>query len=105
MPRRITYRSAFFGFLVAFLWLVIGGLALLSPIPSALDISWEFFGAWIVLFFLLLAGSGAMLTIASLNGLTSGPPRPRAQPSAQPGEATTRWAPPHGATPAPRRRP
>ena len=102
MFRHISYRTAFFAFLVAFLWLVLGAVMLWSPIPRALDISWEFFGAWIVLFFLIAALGGALLTIAALNGLVARPRRP--QPSTAPTpDATTLWAPPPGSRPTPRR--
>jgi hypothetical protein len=73
MLRQISYRTAFFAFLVAFLWLLLGAVMLLSPIPSTLDISWEFFGAWIVLFFLIAAAGGALLTVAALNDFVSRP--------------------------------
>ena len=65
------------------LWFVIGLLLLWSPIPSALGIGGQLFVAWLTLWLLMLAGSGAMLTLASFNGifptqsLRSGPKPPR----------------------------
>ena len=102
MFRQISYRTAFFTFLVAFLWLVLGAVMLWSPIPRTLDISWEFFGAWIVLFFLIAAAGGALLTIAALNGLVAGPRGPQRAASVSP-EATSLWAPSGSSRPTPRR--
>jgi len=93
---RITYRTAAYGFLIAALWLVLGALLLLSPVPRALDIAWQFFAAWMVLFLLLLAGAGALLTVASLNGLFGPPRRPRAKAMRRTPAPGTLWAPPAG---------
>ena len=101
MFRQISYRTAFFTFLVAFLWLVLGAVMLWSPIPRTLDISWEFFGTWIVLFFLIAAVGGALLTIAALNGLVARPRRP--QPPVTSPESSTLWAPSGSSRPTPRR--
>ncbi len=67
------------------LWFVLGLLLLWSPIPGALGIRSELLMAWLLLFLLVLAGSGAMLTLASYNGMLppDDAPAPRAQPSAQ----------------------
>ena len=69
MIRRISYRSATTAFVFTGLWFLLGFLLLWSPIPSALGIRGHMFTAWLVLFLLILAGSGAMLTIASFNGI------------------------------------
>jgi hypothetical protein len=84
MLRRISYRTAIFTFLVALLWLLLGAIALWSPIPRALDIAWEFFGAWVILFFLIVAAGGALLTIAAINGLVARKPAPAAAAPAAP---------------------
>ena len=67
MIRRISYRSAATAFVFAGLWFVLGLLLLWSPIPGALGIRTQMLLAWLFLFLLILAGSGAMLTLASYN--------------------------------------
>jgi hypothetical protein len=69
MMRRISYRSAVTAFVFAGLWFVLGLLLLWSPIPGALGIRGQMLVAWLFLFLLVLAGSGAMLTLASYNGI------------------------------------
>ncbi len=78
MIRRISYRSAATAFVFTGLWFVIGLVLLWSPIPSALGIGGPMLVAWLLLFLVILAGSGAMLTIASFNGIF--PPAERPQP-------------------------
>jgi hypothetical protein len=69
MIRRITYRSAATAFVFTGLWSVLGLLLLWSPIPSALGIRGQMLAAWLVLLLVILAGAGAMLTLASFNGI------------------------------------
>ena len=78
MIRRISYRSAVTAFVFTGLWFALGLLLLWSPILSALGIRGQMLVAWLLLFFVMLAGSGAMLTIASFNGIF--PPDERAAP-------------------------
>ena len=75
MIRRISYRTAVTAFVFTALWFVLGLLLLWSPIPSALGIRGQMLVSWLVLFLLILAGSGATLTIASLNGIFPPPER------------------------------
>lgn len=77
MIRRISYRSAATAFVFTGLWLVLGLLLLWSPIPSALGIRGQMLVAWLLLFLVILAGSGAMLTLASINGIFPPASRPR----------------------------
>jgi hypothetical protein len=85
MIRRVSYRSAGTAFVFAGLWFVLGLLLLWSPIPGALGIRGHMLMAWLFLFLIILAGSGAMLTLASYNGIfpPDDAPMPAAQPSAQ----------------------
>jgi hypothetical protein len=90
MIRRISYRSAITAFVFTGLWFVLGLLLLWSPIPSALGIRGHMFIAWLALFLLILAGSGAMLTMASINGIF--PPDERPQPKPAPAATATHTA-------------
>jgi|SRR5690348_6790997 hypothetical protein len=78
--RSVTYRTAAFAFIFTSLWFIIGLLLLWSPIPAALGIHSEMLVAWLLLFFLILAGSGVTLILASINGAfpPTGTPRRRA---------------------------
>jgi hypothetical protein len=97
MIRQIDYRLATNAFVFTGLWFVIGAIVLWSPVPGALGIGGGMFAAWIVLFFLILAGAGSLLTIASLN--TIFPPHEQAPPASparasQPApSSSTLWAP------------
>jgi hypothetical protein len=111
--RRINYRFAVNAFIFTALWFLIGAVLLWSPIPGALGIDNELFAVWLVLFFLALAGSGSLLTIASLNAVfppgqrvppasTQPAPAERPAPAARPASraaAPTMWAPRAGQTP------
>jgi hypothetical protein len=68
MLRRVGYRQAAVAFVFTSLWFVLGFLLLLSPVPRALGIHSALLAMWILLFFGLLAVSGAALIMASLNG-------------------------------------
>jgi hypothetical protein len=101
MIRRITYRSAATAFVFTGLWFVLGLLLLWSPIPGSLGIRGQMLVAWLLLFLLIMATAGAMLTLASFNGIF--PPaerasRARTSPARQPPSATEREA---TGTPAP----
>jgi hypothetical protein len=105
MMRRVSYRTAFNAFVFTGLWLVLGGLVALSPAPRALGIDYGFFAAYVILFFVLLALSGVVLTLAAINTAF---PAQRSRPPARP-KATreTSAAPPpwpsqptHAPTPA-----
>lgn len=123
MLRSVSYRSAVHLFVFTGLWLVIGMIALWSPVPGALGIEGGFFVLWLLLFFALLAVSGGALTLAGLNGAfppdEQAPPRrspatavrmraderlrslrgeqPAAAPPQAPRPSTTLWAPEPGA--------
>ncbi len=75
MIRRISYRTVVTAFVFTALWFVLGLLLLWSPIPSALGIRGQMLVSWLVLFLVILAGSGALLTIASFNGVFPPPER------------------------------
>jgi hypothetical protein len=77
MPRRITYHHAANAFVFTALWLVIGAIALWSPIPGALGIAGEMFAAWLMLFFVIMSVAGSLLTVAALNAAF--PPQAAAQ--------------------------
>ena len=78
--RRLTYRHALTAFFFTGSWFVLGILLLLSPLPDALGIVAELFQAWLILFFLALGISGAMLTMAAVNGIFPRVLRPPAKP-------------------------
>ncbi len=85
--RRLTYRHALTAFFFAGSWFVLGVLLLLSPLPGALGIVADLFQAWLLLFFLALGISGAMLTMAACNGIfppVLRPPTNRRPPSKRP---------------------
>lgn len=96
MLRRIDYRHAINAFVFTALWFLIGAIATWSPVPGALGIAGEMFAAWLMLFFLILAVAGSLLTVAALNAAfppqPGAPRRGRAMP-ARP-TATPMWAPP-----------
>ena len=69
MMRRVTYRSAVTAFVFTGLWFVLGLLLLWSPIPGSLGIRAEMLVAWLMLFLLIMAIAGAMLTLASYNDM------------------------------------
>jgi len=78
--RRLSYRHAITAFVFTACWLVIGFLFLVSPIPGLLGITGDLVQAWILLSLLALGLSGAMLTIAAVNGIfppVVRPPAPR----------------------------
>ena len=83
--RSVSYRTAAFAFIFTSLWFIIGLLLLWSPIPGALGIHGEMFVAWLLLFFVILAGSGITLILASINGAfpPNRPPPRRATMSAR----------------------
>ena len=101
MLRSISYPYAVNAFIFTALWFLIGAIVLWSPLPGALGIGGEMFGAWVVLFFLLLAVAGSLLTIAALNAAfpphTGAPPRGRALPSRT--TSAPWWAPRQGVGP------
>jgi len=68
MLRRIGYRQAAVTFVFTSLWFVLGFLLLWSPVPRALGIHSALLALWLLLFFGLLAVSGAALIMASFNG-------------------------------------
>lgn len=89
MLRRMSYRSAGMAFLFAALWFVLGLMFVVSPIPGALGIGGQVFVAWFMLFLIALAGAGASLTLAAINGIFP------------PGTASPRASEPAGASAAP----
>ncbi|HYM15246.1 MAG TPA: hypothetical protein VEZ14_06775 [Dehalococcoidia bacterium] len=93
MLRRISYRSAATVFVFTGLWFVFGLFVLWTPVPGALGIGGQLFAVWLVLFLLILAGSGLTLFFAALNGIF--PPNVRA-----PSRADQLWASPGEVPPA-----
>ncbi|HLB23233.1 MAG TPA: hypothetical protein VJP07_04000 [Dehalococcoidia bacterium] len=77
--RRLNYRHAITAFVFTACWLVLGFLFLISPIPDLLGITGELIQAWIVLSFVATGLSGAMLTMAAVNGIFPPVLRPPAQ--------------------------
>lgn len=69
MLRRVNYRTAAIAFVFASLWFILGAMFILTGITHALGIGSLFFGAWLLLFFLMLGGAGVVLTVASFNGV------------------------------------
>jgi hypothetical protein len=69
MLRRVNYRAAGMSFFATGLWFILGLLLILSPVPNALGILSEMFGAWVLLFCGLLGLSGGLLTLAAFNGM------------------------------------
>ena len=113
MLRRITYRTAANAFIFTGLWFLIGAMLLWSPVPGALGIRGEMFGAWVLLFFVMLAGAGSALTLAAINGAfptTGGAARARGPQRAQSPQPAPRrrnetlWAPAKPAEQASERR-
>jgi hypothetical protein len=95
MVRRIDYALARNTFVFTGLWFVIGAIVLWSPVPGALGIGAELFAVWLVLFFVALASSGSLLTVASLNAIFPvrrqthpGQGRVASQPARWPGDAS-----------------
>ena len=86
MIRRVSYRSAVTAFVFAGLWFLLGLLLLWSPIPGALGIRGNMVMAWLFLFLIILAGSGATLTLASYNGIFP-PTEPSASAARPPAQA------------------
>ena len=76
--RRLRYRHAAISLVFTSLWFVLGFILLWSPIPGALHIHSMMLGAWLLLFFAMLAISGLVLMAASFNGAF--PPGGRRQP-------------------------
>jgi hypothetical protein len=91
--RAITYRVAINAFVFSGLWFVIGAILLWTPLPGSMGIAGPLFAAWLVLFFLILAVSGSLLTIAALNAAF--PARAKEPRRPVPTRtSTTMWAPP-----------
>jgi hypothetical protein len=85
--RRLSYRHAITTFFFTGCWLVFGFLFLMTPIPDALGVGGQLIGAWIFLFFVFLAISGSLLTLAAFNGIFPPVQRSPRQATARP--ATT----------------
>ena len=69
MLRQINYRNAATMFVFTALWFVIGLVLLKTPIPGARGIRGTMLVAWLLLLFVILALSGATLTLAAINGI------------------------------------
>ena len=83
--RRLRYRHAAIALVFTCLWFVLGFLLLWSPLPGALHIHSMLLAAWLLLFFAMLAISGAVMMFASFNGaFPPGGARRRREPGAQP---------------------
>lgn len=67
--RHLTYRQAMTAFIFTASWGVLGFLFLLSPIPGSLGVAGGLIEVWLVVSFAATAISGALLTLAALNGL------------------------------------
>ena len=102
--RRITHRLAVNAFIFTGLWFIIGAIVLWSPLPGALGIGGQMFAAWLILFFLILAVSGSLLTAAALNAAFPPqpplPPRGRTVPARDP--RAPMWPGPQQRAAAPR---
>jgi len=98
MMRRMSYRTAATAFVFTALWFVFGLVLLWTPVPHALGIRSQLFAAWLILFFVILAGAGATLVLAAVNGIF--PPNVR-----PPARAERLWAAPKdvAAPPLPQR--
>ena len=66
--RRLRYRHAAISLVFTSLWFVLGFILLWSPVPGALHIHSMMLGAWLLLFFGMVAISGLVLMAASFNG-------------------------------------
>ena len=100
MLRRMTYRSAATAFVFTGLWFVFGLVLLWTPVPHALGIRGQLFTAWVILFFVILAGAGATLFVAAVNGIFPPNVRPPARAerlgaSPKDGPAPSLPQPPH----------
>lgn len=92
--RRISYKTALTALFFVGAWFVLGFLFLMTPIPGALGIGSALFQAWIVVFIIALGLGGAMLTMASFNGLfprVVKPPKRRAAPTTTTTRTTSSW--------------
>ena len=90
--RRISYKTALTALFFVGAWFVLGFLFLMTPIPGALGIGGTLFQAWILVFIVALGIGGAMLTMASINGLfprVVKPPRKRPTPTTTTTRTTT----------------
>ncbi len=99
--RRISYKTALTALFFVGAWFVLGFLFLMTPIPGALGIGGALFQAWILVFIVALGISGAMLTMASINGLfprVVKPPKKRATPTTTATRTTTSWQQPTTST-------
>jgi len=67
--RRLTYRHAIYAFAFTGLWVVLGLLFLLTPLPDALGIAGQFISVWLVMIFITMGISGLLLTLAAVNGI------------------------------------
>ena len=67
--RRLSYRHAVMAFFFTACWLILGFVFLMTPLPDALGVTGQMLAAWILLFFVFMGISGAMLTLAALNGI------------------------------------
>jgi hypothetical protein len=79
--RQIGYRAAATASVFTTLWFVLGLLLISTPLPGALGIGAQLFTAWLLLFLGILAVAGAVLVVASYNGLF--PPNVRAPRTTQ----------------------
>jgi hypothetical protein len=77
--RRLGYRHAITAFIFTAFWLVFGFLFLISPVPGLLGIAGALIEAWILVGMLATGASGALLTLAAVNGLFPPVARPPAR--------------------------
>ncbi len=103
--RHLTYRQAITAFFFSGCWIVLGFLFLLSSIPGSLGIAAGLIEVWLVITFLTIAVSGAILTMAAINGLFP-PEEAGARPNrptplrreAEPGPESQAWTRPLSGT-------
>ncbi|MDP9236319.1 MAG: hypothetical protein M3P30_02790 [Chloroflexota bacterium] len=96
--RQIGYRAAATACVFTGLWFVLGLLLISTPLPGALGIGGQLVTAWLLLFLVALAMTGATLVVAAFNGIF--PTNVRA-----PRRAQSLWAAPPGSSSPPVRRP
>jgi hypothetical protein len=96
--RRLSYRHALTAFFFTACWLILGFIFLMTPIPDALGVTGQMIAAWILLFFVCMGLSGALLTLAAINGIW--PPVSRTPRGRVPARATVTSTAPDAATQA-----
>jgi len=83
--RKVSYRTAANAAIFLVLWFGMGVIFLWTPVPGALGIGAELFVVWMMLSFLILAGTGVVFVLAAYNAaFPPGPPSAATAPQARP---------------------